>query len=88
LFMASQKSLLTCGVWHTVWSLALRFALTPLTTALFAFLFGIRGKLFRIIAMQSALPPGVVTFVLANEYKSHTAIHSTGAHDIWFALEH
>ncbi|CAI5965947.1 unnamed protein product [Closterium sp. NIES-65] len=113
LFMASQKSLLTCGVWHTVWSLALRFALTPLTTALFAFLFGIRGKLFRIIAMQptspltydprvsplsppflpvsrpclhrffpvvsplpqSALPPGVVTFALANEYKSHTAIH-------------
>ena len=56
LFLASQPSMFPCGVFNAVWTLACRFALVPLVTALFGLSLGLRGTMLHIAAVQVRVP--------------------------------
>lgn len=78
LFLASQPRIISCGVLTATWTLACRFLLAPLLTALFSLALGLRGTYLHIATVQAALPPAIVAFVFAAEYKVHPEVLSTG----------
>ena len=52
LFLASQPKVFPCGIINAAWTLACRFALVPLLTALFGLALGLRGTMLHIATVQ------------------------------------
>ncbi|KAL4388273.1 hypothetical protein GQ457_09G009460 [Hibiscus cannabinus] len=78
LFMASQRSIIACGIRMTIVGIVLKFVAGPALMAASSAALGLRGKILRVAIMQAALPPGVVPFVFAKEYNVYPDTLSTG----------
>ncbi|CAK9191856.1 unnamed protein product [Sphagnum troendelagicum] len=76
-FMASQPSLLPCGLWKTIGGMVIRFGVAPAIMAIASVAVGIRGNSLRFAITQAAFPQGIMTFVLAKEYNMHADIFAT-----------
>ncbi|XP_039009444.1 auxin efflux carrier component 8-like [Hibiscus syriacus] len=78
LFMASQRSIIACGIRMTIVGIVLKFLAGPALMAASSAAIGLRGRLLRMAIMQAALPPGVVPFIFAKEYNVYPDMLSTG----------
>ncbi|GMI94011.1 PIN-FORMED 8 [Hibiscus trionum] len=78
LFMASQPSIIACGIRMTIVGMVLKFMAGPALMAAASAALGLRGRFLRMAIMQAALPPGVVPFVFAKEYNVYPDTLSTG----------
>ncbi|KAE8705027.1 putative auxin efflux carrier component 5 [Hibiscus syriacus] len=78
LFMATQPSIIACGIRMTIVGIVLKFMAGPALMAASSAALGLRGRLLRMAIMQAALPPGVVPFVFAKEYNVYPDMLSTG----------
>ncbi|KAK8664001.1 hypothetical protein V6N13_083805 [Hibiscus sabdariffa] len=78
LFMASQRSIIACGIRMTIVGIVLKFVAGPALMAASSAALGLRGRVLRVAIMQAALPPGVVPFVFAKEYNVYPDTLSTG----------
>ncbi|CAM6020648.1 unnamed protein product [Sphagnum balticum] len=77
LFMANQPNLLPCGLWKTVGGIVIRFGVGPAIMTIASVAVGIRGNSLRFVITQAAVPQGIITFILANEYNVHADIFAT-----------
>ncbi|KAK8637454.1 hypothetical protein V6N13_064873 [Hibiscus sabdariffa] len=78
LFMASQASIIACGIRMTIVGIVLKFVVGPALMAASSAALGLRGRVLRVEIMQAALPPGVVPFVFTKEYNVYPDTLSTG----------
>ncbi|WJX80636.1 May act as a component of the auxin efflux carrier, variant 2 [Trifolium repens] len=77
LFMASQSSIIACGIRNTMVAIGLKVVVGPALMALASIVIGLRNTLFKVAVVQAALPQGIVPFVFAKEYNVHPSILST-----------
>ncbi|CAK9255448.1 unnamed protein product [Sphagnum jensenii] len=77
LFMANQPHLLPCGLWKTIEGIVIRFGVGPAIMTIASVAVGIRGNSLRFVITQAAVPQGIITFILANEYNMHADIFAT-----------
>jgi len=77
LFMANQPKLLPCGLWKTIGGIVIRFGVGPAIMAIASVAVGIRGNSLQFVITQAAVPQGIITFILANEYNLHADIFAT-----------
>ncbi|CAK9190432.1 unnamed protein product [Sphagnum troendelagicum] len=77
LFMANQPNLLPCGLWKTIEGIVIRFGVGPAIMTIASVAVGIRGNSLRFVITQAAVPQGIITFILANEYNMHADIFAT-----------
>ncbi|GKV08674.1 hypothetical protein SLEP1_g20276 [Rubroshorea leprosula] len=77
LFMASQPSIIACGIKMTFVGMVLRFIASPALILVPSLALGLKGNVFKLAIVQAALPQAIVPFVFAKEYNVHPEVLST-----------
>ncbi|KAL2620937.1 hypothetical protein R1flu_001142 [Riccia fluitans] len=74
---ASGKVVAACGYKRMFYGWIIRFLVGPVIMVLASFAFGLKGIAFEFSVLQSSLPVGLVSFVLAKEYNLDVEVFST-----------
>ncbi|KAG6541538.1 hypothetical protein Mapa_017060 [Marchantia paleacea] len=69
--------LVSCGYKRMFYGWFIRFLVGPVIMVLTSLAFGLKGISFEFSVLQAALPVGLVSFVLAKEYKLDVEVFST-----------